>query len=347
MSKENNDAYISQIYKHIYTVRGVKVMLDSDLAAIYGYETRAFNQQVKNNVQKFDEDFRFQLTKEEYAKVLEFKDCMENSKTMGLLPTTQNLISKNLTSNWGGNRRLPYVFTEQGVYMLMTVLKGELATKQSKMLIRAFKEMKDIIYDSRSLVGNHELIRLSLQTAQNAMDIAEIKNNMLAKSDFERLIHEFTDQHPLHEYLILNGKPVEANLAYNTIYGMAECTVYVIDNYIGTKTLVLLKNIEPEVSVTIFSDNIKYGLHQREYDDFRRQYPQINITFRKTCGIFHDRYIILDYKTPTEHIFHCGASSKDAGNKVAAITEVADRMVYHQIVDDLLDNPLLVLPSKK
>lgn len=95
----------------IYTIRGIKVMLDSDLAKIYGYQTRSFNQQVKNNIEKFDEDFRFQLTKEEYEKILK---------------------SKNLTSSWGGIRKLPYVFTEQGIYMLMTVLKGELAIKQSK-----------------------------------------------------------------------------------------------------------------------------------------------------------------------------------------------------------------------
>ena len=89
----------------IYTIRGIKVMLDSDLAKIYGYQTRNFNQQVKNNIEKFDEDFRFQLTKEEYEKILK---------------------SKKLTSSWGGTRKLPYVFTEQGIYMLMTVLKGEL-----------------------------------------------------------------------------------------------------------------------------------------------------------------------------------------------------------------------------
>ena len=82
----------------IYTIRGQRVMLDSDLAEIYGYSTKAFNQQVKNNIEKFDEDFRFQLTNEE----------------------AENLRSKILTSSWGGSRYLPYAFTEQGIYMLMT-----------------------------------------------------------------------------------------------------------------------------------------------------------------------------------------------------------------------------------
>ena len=95
----------------IYTIRGVQVMLDADLAAIYGYETKTFNQQVKNNIEKFDDDFRFQLTKEEYKVILRSKV----------------LTSKN--ERRGGRQYLPYVFTEQGIYMLMTVLNGDLATQ--------------------------------------------------------------------------------------------------------------------------------------------------------------------------------------------------------------------------
>jgi len=108
----------------IYEIRGERVMLDSDLAKIYGYETNRFNEQVKNNAEKFPNDFMFQITNDEWQTILK---------------------SKKLTSSWGGIRKLPYVFTEQGVYMLMTVLKGELATEQSKTLIRLFKRMKDYI----------------------------------------------------------------------------------------------------------------------------------------------------------------------------------------------------------
>ena len=93
---------------NIYIIRGLQVMMDYDLAAIYGYETRRFNEQIKNNIERFDEDFRFQLTE------LEFK----------------NLMPKFSTSSWGGTRKLPYAFTEQGIYMLMTVLKGNLAVRQ-------------------------------------------------------------------------------------------------------------------------------------------------------------------------------------------------------------------------
>ena len=100
----------------IYTIRGVKVMLDADLAEIYGYSTKDFNRQVKNNIEKFDEDFRFRLNSEEF----------------------EILKSKKSASSWGGVRYAPYAFTEQGIYMLMTVLKGEQATAQSKALIEIY-----------------------------------------------------------------------------------------------------------------------------------------------------------------------------------------------------------------
>ncbi len=331
----------------IYTIRGVKVMLDADLAEIYGYQTSRFNQQVKNNIEKFDGDFRFQLTKEEYQQILKSKKMTSNysvdSSDSYDNRNDANLISKNLTSSWGGNRKLPYVFTEQGVYMLMTVLKGELATRQSKALVRAFKELKDFVVDNTSLIGQRELLQLSVQTTQNTADIAEIKDKMVTKAELARIIQDFTDPQTRREYLILNGESVEANIAYSNIYKTAKRSIFIIDNYIGLKTLVLLKSAGANVTITIFSDNIGRGLHLNDYNDFHGQYPQINIAFRKTCGIYHDRYIVLDYHTQSEKIFHCGASSKDAGDKVTTITEVADGQIYHQLVDVLLQNPILSL----
>ena len=102
----NNETIKSMIYE----IRGQKVMLDFELAKIYGYETKNFNRQIRNNIERFDNEFRFQISKEEFNIIMR---C------------------KNFTSSWGGIRYLPYAFTEQGIYMLMTVLKGDLATKQS------------------------------------------------------------------------------------------------------------------------------------------------------------------------------------------------------------------------
>lgn len=250
-------------------------------------------------------------------------------------------MSKKLTSSWGGKRKLPYAFTEQGIYMLMTVLKGELATQQSKALIRAFKEMKDFIVDNRGLIGTQTITQLALQTSQNTKDISEIKQEMVTRADLARVVHDFTDQKLRNEYLILNGEPVEADIAYQTIYKTAKRTVFVVDNYIGLKTLVLLKDISSPIPIAIFSDNIGKGLHKSDYADFCNQYPNLSITFHQTCGAVHDRYIILDYNKKSERIYHCGASSKDAGKKVNTIIEVKDCNVYHPIIDKLLNNPLL------
>ena len=341
---------INYIKDAIYTIRGVKVMLDADLAVIYGYSTKAFNQQVKNNIAKFDPDFRFQLTKEEYQQILRSKILTTendvNTNCSNNYETNEFLRSKNLTielKQGKFSKYLPHVFTEQGVYMLMTVLKGELATQQSKALVRAFKALKDFVVDNTALVGQRELLQLSVQTTQNTSDIAEIKDNMVTKADLAKVVQDFTDPNTRREYLILNGESVEANIAYSSIYKAAKQSIFVIDNYIGLKTLVLLKNAASGVRITIFSDNIGRGLHQSDYDDFRNQYPSIQLDFRKTCGIYHDRYIVVDYGRKTEKIYHCGASSKDAGKKVTTITKVTDRQVYHPLVDALLLNPVLSL----
>ncbi|MBR4532179.1 ORF6N domain-containing protein [bacterium] len=309
----------------IYTIRGMRVMLDFDLAETYGYSVKAFNQQVKNNIEKFDEDFRFQLTWEECNTILK---------------------SKILTSSWGGIRKLPYAFTEQGIYMLMTVLRGDLAIKQSKILIRLFKTMKDFIIERENLIGSDEVARLAIQTSQNTKDIARIDQklvNMTTKDDVLKIIEDFSNHEIKKDFLFLNGKSVEADLAYQQIYAEAKETIFVIDNYIGLKTLVLLKSAKKDVKITIFSDNIHHGLHKKELDDFIKEYPQISVSFKKTSGIFHDRYIILDFGTENEKIYHCGASSKDAGNKVCSISTTADNAIYRPLIENLLTNSELVL----
>ena len=246
----------------IYIIRGVKVMLDADLADIYGYTTKAFNQQVKNNIEKFDDDFRFRLTKEEYYEILRSKKLTSNTNTIIYESNNSNssviLRSKNLTlelEQGKYSKYLPYAFTEQGIYMLMTVLKGELATEQSKALIRTFKGMKDYIVENRSLIGSKEVVQLAVQTNQNTSDIVEIKRTMVTKTDLAKVIKDFTDPMTRREYLILNGESVEANLAYSTIYKAARHSIYVIDNYIGLKTLVLLKNAVDSIPV---SDKLQF-----------------------------------------------------------------------------------------
>ena len=162
------------IASKIYIIRGQKVMLDFELAEIYGYETKNFNRQVKNNNDKFDEDFMFQLSKEEYKEILR---C------------------KNFTSSWGGTRHLPYAFTEQGIYMLMTVLKGEIAVKQSKTLIRLFKNMKDYLIENNNLLTQKDYLNLFKLINNNSDRITELEKDI---KSFSKLIN--------NHYLILNGE---------------------------------------------------------------------------------------------------------------------------------------------
>ena len=138
-------------------------MLDFDLAEIYWYETKNFNRQVKNNIKKFDEDFMFQLN---YDEVLELSRC-------------NFCTSIQVKGIKGGRAYFPYAFTEQGIYMLMTVLRGDLAIKQSKILIRLFKTMKDFIIERENLIGSDEVARLAIQTSQNTKDIARIDQKSL------------------------------------------------------------------------------------------------------------------------------------------------------------------------
>lgn len=325
MEKQNDIVHIEQkdIANLIYTVRGQKVMLDSDLAKIYGYETKRLNEQVKRNVTKFPDDFMFELTNDE----------------------VQDLWSQNATANINVmSRSMPKVFTEQGIYMLMTILKGELAERQSIALVRVFKQMKDFILDcNQTSVTLDEFYRLATITAENTAEISRIRDVMIEKKDLDRIIKSFNDKRIPKDYVLLNGQIVEAALAYSEIYSKAKKTIYIVDNYIGLKTLHLLKASKSGINVIIFSDNIGNMLSLSDYNDYMAEYGYPTISFKQTAGKFHDRYIVIDYKSKSERVYHCGASSKDAGKRTTSITLADDNTYYHDMVDMLLQNPVLVL----
>ena len=319
----------------IYIIRGVQVMLDFDLAAIYGYTTKRFNEQVKNNIERFDNEFRFQLTEIEFDD-LRCKKCTSNFAGS----KDENLRSKISTSSWGGTRYLPFAFTEEGIYMLMTVLKGDLAVSQSKKLIKLFKQMKDYIIQRQHVLPTTELLALTTQTQNNTEEIRQIKQQV---NDLAIVINDFTDNNIKKDYLFYNGQTVEADIAYSEIYSYAKKSIHIIDNYISLKTLVLLKEVSSRVKVTIFSDNVNHGLHQTEFADFQSEYPHVDVELKSSGGIYHDRYIFIDYATSKEMIFHCGGSSKDSGKRVSSISRVEDVALYQNIVGSLEGNPVLKL----
>ena len=191
----NNELIIvdeNNLKDKVYIIRGIPVMLDFDLAEIYGYTTKAFNQQVKNNKEKFPDDFRFQLTKDEVEDFV--RSQIVTSPKMKDSVRSKKLTSRELTlfkGQSGGSRYLPYAFSESGIYMLMTILKGELATKQSIALIRLFKAMKDYIINENNI--NNRLNLLSIKTEENTNSIKRIESNMITKNELSPFIKLFND----------------------------------------------------------------------------------------------------------------------------------------------------------
>ena len=275
----------------------------------------------------------------------------------------ENLWSQNATANINSmSRSNPYVFTEQGLYMLMTVLRGTLAEKQSIALVRTFKQMKDYILENRDLIGQRELLQLSMETANNKIaiskinsdmislekqisDVAEGLKNVVTKSELADMMNSFISDDD-EKWLMFNAKFSSADEVYESIYMQAKSSIYVVDNYIGLRTLVHLKNSPAGVNIILFSDNVGANkLHNIEFTDFCKEYPKVKFSMQKTGGIFHDRFIVLDYGTADERVFLCGASSKDAGARITSIVEDYGTAKYKPVIATLLQNAPLVLPK--
>ena len=317
----NNDIQIldkQTIESMIYTIRGQKVMLDFDLARIYGYSTKAFNQQVERNIEKFPDRYRFQLERVEIEILLR---------------------SQNVTLKKGRGKHykyMPYAFTEQGIYMLMTVLKGDLATKQSIALIDTFKSMKDyIIENSNILTNTNEYIESRFSTYDKRFEIVEDK--------IDKVMDNFIDPTKFKHFLILDGHKIESDVAYQEIYKLAKYSIYVIDDYISVKTLQLLKVCSDNINIIIITDNkAKNSLNNCFINDFKKD-TKLNISFKKNNDLFHDRYVVIDYNKDSEVLYHCGHSSKDSGNSVCTIDRIEEKELYKVLIDKVLNNEELIM----
>lgn len=330
---ENEIITVEGIRSLVYTIRGQQVMLDSDLAEIYGYELRAMNQQVKRNIERFPEDFMFQLTKDEVELV-----------------KSQIVTSRDNTffsGQEGGRRKLPYAFTEQGIYMLATVLKGELAVQQSVFIMRAFKEMRHYIMQNQQFVTHSEMNLVTARVSEIAVQTVGLidhqKQTDKKLEDIQKSIDSINDNFvsdkDYRNFVIYKGQKFEADAAYIDIYRQAQKSIYVIDDYMNVKSLELLSQKKTDVEVILFTEN-KHGINgfltNAIITDFNNQYPSLRI---KPNPDWYDRLIVLDYNLPTERVFHCGASSKDAGNKICAINEFDKKESIHKIIDDMLSVP--------
>ena len=287
-----------QIKSRIYTIRGVQVMLDSDLAAIYGYETKNFNRQVRNNKERFPADLMFQLTKEETDSISRCRNFTSIMQTTGMK---------------GGRVYLPHVFTEQGIYMLMTVLKGELAVRQSLALVRAFKAMREYLADNAMVFQR--------------LDRIELKQ-LEADEKFKKIFSQLEQPRPDKAVIFFKGQMWDATSCIEEIINKAEKSIILIDGYVDRKTLDLLSRKKAGIPVEIRTSEKNCNLTEKEISDFRNQYGPLTI---KTTDEVHDRFLILDNK----ELYHIGASIKDAGKNAFEISLNEDEEILKGILSRL------------
>lgn len=321
---------MDNVCNRVYVIRGQQVMLDYDLAEIYGYEVKRLNEQVKRNINRFPEDFMFQLTKDEMVLV----------KSQFATSPNNNFFE----GQDGGRRKLPYAFTEQGIYMLATVLRGEMAEQQSIFIMRAFREMRHYIKQNHQFVTEAELHLVTAKVSEISVQIASVsdrqtkteRNVQDIQKSIESLNENFVSDKDFKNFVIYKGQKFEADVAYIDIYQQATTSIYVVDDYMNAKSLQLLSQKKTGVEVVLFTENGRGRngfLTTAVVTDFGNQYPLLRIKSNPDC---HDRWIILDYGLATEQVYHCGASSKDAGKKLCAINKIENTAVIHTVIDKLL-----------
>ena len=287
-----NSSPLLQIESLIHVIRDQQVMLDSDLARLYGVETRVLNQAVKRNIERFPEDFMFQLTEED----------------------SQNLKSQNVISSWGGSRKLPYAFTENGVAMLSSVLRSKTAIEVNIRIMRAFTAMRSFLMSNAHMFKRLETIE------HNYL----IVNRHLSEHDrkFEEVLSRLDekDSEPI-EGFFFEGQIFDAYSLISDLIRKAIKRIVLIDNYVDDRILKVLTKRKDGVSAIIYTD----PRHSQINNDLSRhnaQYPRIEV---RHCTNVHDRFLIID-----DTVYFIGGSIKDLGKKIVAFSRM------HQNPDAIL-----------
>ena len=298
-----------EIKSLIYTVRGQQAMLDSDLARLYGVETKVLNQAAKRNQDRFPEDFRFQLTDDEY----------------------DNLRSQIVTSSddlhefaSGGRRYMPIFYTEMGVAMLSAVLRSKVAVETSVHIMRAFVEMRRFMANNAAMF---EHIR-ALEQQQTEDRIHQLEYQKTTDERFERVFDYMETHDAPRQKLFFEGQVYDAFELLVGLVQRAAREIVLIDNYVDTATLNILSKKAEGVEVAIHT-HPHTRLTQADIEAFNLQYPWLTVRHTKA---FHDRYLILD---GAEGYF-IGASLKDAGKKSFAVTRIEDPLTVQALLDRLV-----------
>jgi hypothetical protein len=260
----------------IYTIRGLQVMLDRDLAELYGVETKRINEAVRNNHDKFLDDFYFELTDNEF----------------------EDLRSKISTANFAKTRTNPKVFTEQGIYMLATILKSKVASQVTVSIIRTFATMRKLVSQNTVMFERFERIEQRLS---------------LHDKNFDKLFEALEDKtsKPSHG-IFFDGQIYDAYAFVNDLLKSVKDEIVLIDNYIDD-TIFTLFSKYPNLNITIYTQTISKQL-ALDYQKYQAQYQNIELLEFKNA---HDRFMIIDEK----EMYHIGASLKDLGKKWFAFSK--------------------------
>ena len=286
---------LEKIENLILNIRGKQVMLDRDLARLYGVETKVLNQAVKRNIERFPEDFMFQLTNEEF----------ENWKSQIV---TSNWMTQNATSNSiiMGARKLPNAFTENGIAMLSGVLNSQTAIRVNIEIMRAFVAMR------HSILANNQLFNRIENIEHNQLLMIQWKE----KTDSQiNTIFQTLAKHELPiEGVFHNGQIFDAYKFATDLIKSAKKSLVLIDNYVDESVLLMLSKRETGVSAKIYTANLSKQL-TLDLAKHNKQYPPIEIFMHTTS---HDRFLIID----DAEVYHIGASLKDLGKKLFAFSKL-------------------------
>ncbi len=293
----------------IYVVRGQQVMFDSDLAMLYQVETKVLNQAVKRNISRFPDRFRFQLTKEEY----------DNLKSQFV---TSSLYVDG--SGYGGRRKLPFAFTEQGISMLSAVLRSEIAIQVSIRIMDTFVEMRKYLANNTLLLSEVS----NIKTRQIESDIQREAFEEKTEQRFEQIFDYISEHEESTQKVFFDGQIYDAFSLLVSLIQKAGKSIILIDGYVDVDTLNLLCKKNDKVSVTIYTHE-RTNLSEADVKKFNAQYPTLNVKYTK---VFHDRFLILDENVA----YHIGASLKDAGKKCFAVNFLQDKGVIQDILQRLI-----------
>ncbi len=290
-----------EIKNLIYTVRGKQVMIDSDVAMLYHYETKRINEAVNRNKNRFPENFCFQLTEEEFESL---RSQIATSK--------QNLkINEEVR---GGRRYLPYVFTEQGIAMLSGLLKNDIAIQVSINIMNAFVEMRKFIYNNRNLF--ERVIKIENQIDEKFTDYDKKFNEIFSRLQLEENIKQ---------RIFFNGQIWDSYSLIVDIIKSANKKITIIDNYIDDSILKMLSKKKENVEVNIVTSE-KSNIQNLDIKKFNKEYPLLKV---ERTNKFHDRFIIIDEK----EMYHVGASIKDLGKKCFGINKIEDIEIIEKVIN--------------